>query len=289
MNNLTVSPTDDAVYVGPPFVEADVVSTERERAVRLAKSDLPILILGEPGTGRRTLATALATLRARDSGLQVLRVEGVRGIDGLVRETVSRKGPLEVVVYDLHLLPAQQQLELAHWVRSREIRLVAVGKATASEEGGVAQVANVVPELEMEMSPAQVALPPLRDREIDVLQWANLFLDCATKRLQLSTPEFTAGCKAAIRRHRWPGNLIELDAVINRTLCLSFKLELEAADLGLADGEDAIIPLNEAVERFRNDYIARALAHFSGNRSQTARALKVDVRTVFRHLEGRRK
>ena len=121
MTNLTLVPADDIVHVGPPFMEAGVVSTERQRAVRLAKSDLPILILGEPGTGRRTLATALATLRARERSLQILRVEGVRGIDGPARETVSRKGPLEVIVYDLQLLPAQQQLELAHWVRSREI------------------------------------------------------------------------------------------------------------------------------------------------------------------------
>lgn len=289
MTNLTLVPADDIVHVGPPFMEAGVVSTERQRAVRLAKSDLPILILGEPGTGRRTLATALATLRARERSLQILRVEGVRGIDGPARETVSRKGPLEVIVYDLQLLPAQQQLELAHWVRSREIRLVAVGKAATSEEDRVAQAANIVPELEMEVNVAQVALPPLRERDADVLQWANLFLDLATKRLQVSAPQFTAGCKAAICRHRWPGNLIELDAVISRTLCLSSKSDIEAADLGIADGEDAIIPLNEAVERFRSDYIARALAHFSGNRSQTARALKVDVRTVFRHLEGRRK
>jgi DNA-binding NtrC family response regulator len=61
--------------------------------------------------------------------------------------------------------------------------------------------------------------------------------------------------------------------------------KLDASDLGLAEGETALQPLANAVEDFRRSYIDRALAHFSGNRTQTARALGVDVRTIFRYLE----
>jgi len=70
---------------------------------------------------------------------------------------------------------------------------------------------------------------------------------------------------------------------------LSFKTVLEPANLGLPEGEEAILTLAIATDRFRSDYVDRALAHFSGNRTQAARVLGVDVRTVFRHLEGRNK
>ena len=101
----------------------------------------------------------------------------------------------------------------------------------------------------------------------------------------MPAPELAAGALNALREHRWPGNLIELGAVLSRALCLSASQKLEATDLGLTEGETPIRVLADAIEQFRKSYIDRALAHYSGNRSKAARALGVDVRTIFRHLK----
>lgn len=55
--------------------------------------------------------------------------------------------------------------------------------------------------------------------------------------------------------------------------------------MGFENDEITIQPLSVALDQFRKSYIDRTLAYFSGNRSQAARALGVDVRTIFRYLE----
>ena len=111
----------------------------------------------------------------------------------------------------------------------------------------------------------------------------------AVARLSVQAPSFKADALNAMLRHRWPGNLIELEALLHRTLCLSWAEKLSSSDLGLGEPDIAIQPLTDAVEQFRLTYIERALAHFSCNRTQAAKALGIDVRTIFRDLEARKK
>ena len=66
--------------------------------------------------------------------------------------------------------------------------------------------------------------------------------------------------------------------------CEGAIIRPEDLDLGEENLED-IVPLSEAREIWQRDYINRALALNDGNRTKTAKALDVDPRTVFRHLE----
>jgi DNA-binding NtrC family response regulator len=294
--DLNMAITQD-VEIHPPFDEIASVREVRQRAFRMAKSDLPLVIEGEPGTGRRTLASVLVHVRETQRSAPSLQVQGTDGIDDRFRRKLeaSRGKVVDVMVHHLETFSTMHRRELAQLLHSKRIRLLATCRTRNSDNDAEAGNTSVqTDELEMELSSSRVLLPPIRERGDDVMRWAHFFLSRAATRLSLHLPELTTSAIRALQRHRWPGNLIELDAIINRALCLSFKAEFEATDLGLADSgpeadEIAFKPLTEALEEFRRDYIARALAHFGGNRSATARALGVDVRTIFRYLENQKR
>jgi DNA-binding NtrC family response regulator len=96
----------------------------------------------------------------------------------------------------------------------------------------------------------------------------------------------TPSAIAAIKRHRWPGNIRELENRIKKAVVLSDKALLGPEDLDLSpDDLPMILPLAEAKEKFQREYINEVLALNAGNRTKTARDLGVDPRTIFRHLE----
>lgn len=273
--------------VDPIFAEASAVTAARTNARKLAASDLPIIIEGEPGTGRRTLAADVILLRHEQSGNAIVQLDTVGDLDARFRSQFDKTagGCIEVLVGNLESLSQRAQVELSNLTRRHQIRIVAVARWHDKDD---IDTEHQVPSLDADGGAVRILLPALRDRGDDLLRWAQYILERAAARLGRPTPRLSPGAERAIRSVRWPGNLIELDATLNRSLCLSVSEELEASDLGLPDGDSTsstFEPLAEAIENFRKTYVARALAYYSGNRTQTARALKVDPRTIFRYLE----
>lgn len=89
--------------------------------------------------------------------------------------------------------------------------------------------------------------------------------------------------RASVATQQWPGNLAELDSILRRAVVLTRVDVITPAELGF--GESLVIrTLSEAVDEYRMSYVAKVLAHFDGNRTQAARALGVDARTIFRYL-----
>ena len=97
---------------------------------------------------------------------------------------------------------------------------------------------------------------------------------------------FTPNAIAAVRKHRWPGNIRELENRLKKAIVLAEKALISPEDLDLRPEDlPAILPLADAKEKFQREYINEALALNNGNRTKTARDLGVDPRTIFRHLE----
>ena len=107
-----------------------------------------------------------------------------------------------------------------------------------------------------------------------------------TPRVREVDPERPAG------RHRVNdllGQIRELENRVKKAVVFSDTGVITPEDMDL--GEEAlepILPLTEAREVWQSDYINRVLALNDGNRTQTARDLDVDPRTIFRHLEKER-
>lgn len=122
----------------------------------------------------------------------------------------------------------------------------------------------------------EVKMPPLSQRETDVIELAKLFLADIAARLGLPRLEIDAAARAAMLRHSWPGNIRELRNFIERSLIFG-HFPLETLAPGPA-GAEQIEPLDQIERRI----ILQALDAVSGNRSEAARRLGVSRKTIDR-------
>ena len=131
-----------------------------------------------------------------------------------------------------------------------------------------------------------VELPPLRSRGEDVLLLARHFANALSAEYERPISGFTQDALRAFRKHRWPAISENYRTAFVKRCCLPSP-KLSAADLELEDDSQLIdvLPLAAAKEAFQERYIDQVLALNGGNRTQTARDLDVDPRTIFRHLK----
>ena len=129
----------------------------------------------------------------------------------------------------------------------------------------------------------------MRERGEDVVVLANFLMQKYADEYSKKIKGFTPKALTAIRKYAWPGNVRQLENRLKRAivLCEGRELRPEDLDINREDLED-ILPLDDALNRFRTRYIDEALERNGGNRTKTARELGVDPRTIFRHLEAAR-
>jgi DNA-binding NtrC family response regulator len=129
-------------------------------------------------------------------------------------------------------------------------------------------------------------IPPLRDRGDDVQIIAKMLLGKYADELASPVRGFSPAAVAAIKRYNWPGNIRQLQNRIKKALVLCDRKLLGPDDLDLGSAQAInIVPLEKAKEEFQRSYVLDVLKRNDGNRTQTARDLGVDPRTIFRYLE----
>ncbi len=165
-----------------------------------------------------------------------------------------------------------------------DIRVVAATNRNLEEE---IRAGNFREDLYYRLNVVNLWLPPLRDRGDDVLIIAKALLSKYADELGSSVKGYSPAALAAIKKCPWPGNIRQLENYIEKALVLCDQTLLSPEDLGLgaAGAEVGILPLEKAKEEFQRRYVLEVLERNNGNRTQTARDLGVDPRTIFRYLE----
>ncbi len=282
---------------------------------KVAPIDVSVLVTGETGTGKELIARELHRRSPRASGPFVAVNCGAipenlieselfghaRGaFTGAIASRPGRfqqadRGTLFLdeigelpVALQVKLLRALQERVVTRLGESRpescDIRVIA-----ATHRDLLAMIAEGTfrEDLYYRLNVVTLALPPLRERGDDISILAKVFLTKFADELKSPVRGFSAGAMAALQKHAWPGNIRELENRIRRALVLCESTLIDAKDLGL--GPEALcplVPLERAKEDFQRQYVLAALARNNGNRTQTARDLGVDPRTVFRYLEN---
>jgi two-component system nitrogen regulation response regulator GlnG len=142
-----------------------------------------------------------------------------------------------------------------------------------------------------------ITLPPLRDRD-DILELANSFLVESNVEFGRACREISKRAAEALLRHSWPGNVRELRNVIRRAILLASHV-LEPEDLSflpvstsptialqgdLAPGHSSLKEIaGAAAAEAEQQAIRRALETTNGNKSEAARFLRTDYKTL--HLK----
>ena len=236
------APVARLVIAEHSVVVADVEMQRLYRLIeRLARSELPLLVRGEPGAGKTTVARAVHAWSARASApLLTLDCAAAPGgaPDGLIERELfgcergafasssSRKpGLLErarggtLVLDHVHQLAPAIQARLVHVLdhkrvlriggkheRPVDVRIIAV---TSEDLAAAVAAGRFRRDLYDRLNAASVALPPLRARRRDIAVLAQQFL--AAARLLDAPVAISPAALAQLTAHAWPGNVRELE------------------------------------------------------------------------------
>jgi two-component system response regulator AtoC len=228
------------------FVSASVVSQKlRAQAELLAEADVPVLILGETGSGKHTVARLIHKLSVR-SGFQFLKVNCADMPDDLLEaelfgseRTASANnrnghGKIERAERGTILLDEITEMPLALQARLMEVLQDRVLLSSDGEKAASADVrilastsANINRALDegrlredlyYRLSAFTVRVPPLRQRKSEIVFLLQHSMHQLSKHYGLPRREFSSEMLVACQQYSWPGNLTELERFIKRYL-----------------------------------------------------------------------
>ena len=289
-----------------------------DTAKRAANSEATILIAGESGTGKEVLARLIHQHSPRAQGPMVavncaaipenlLESELFGHVKGAFTGAVSnRKGRFQSAAGGTLFLDEIGELRLdlqAKLLRAIQERMVAPVGADQPEAVDVRLIAasnrdlyaaigqgTFREDLYYRLGVILLHLPPLRERREDIPGLVAHFL------LKLGAPagvRFSAGALSMLKAHSWPGNIRELQNIVERAVILRKGLLIEAEELQLAVASSPATPngLPEipdegiSLEAVEQGLIKKALTKANGNRSEAARLLKIPRHVLIYRLE----
>jgi transcriptional regulator with GAF, ATPase, and Fis domain len=281
---------------------------------KVAATDISVLITGETGTGKELVAREVHRRSARADGPFVvincgaipenlIESELFGHVKGAFTGAVmDRPGKFHVAnggslfLDEIGELPLNLQVKLLRVLQERVVMRVGSSKpekvdirvvaATNRDLEQMVRESTFREDLYYRLNVVNLWLPPLRERGEDVLIIAKSLLSKYCEEFQSPVRGFSPAAIAAIRKYDWPGNIRQIENRIKKALVLCENTLLSADDLDLgAASEMGIMPLEKAKEEFQRRYVLEVLERNAGNRTQTARDLGVDPRTIFRYLE----
>ncbi|MHB8988668.1 MAG: sigma-54-dependent transcriptional regulator [Desulfobulbia bacterium] len=289
-----------------------------DTAKRAANSEATVLIAGESGTGKEVLARLIHQHSPRAQGPMVavncaaipenlLESELFGHVKGAFTGAVSnRKGRFQAAVGGTLFLDEIGELRLdlqAKLLRAIQERVVSPVGADAPEAVDVRLIAasnrdlyaaigqgTFREDLYYRLGVILLHLPPLRERREDIPGLVSHFL------LKVGAPagvRFSAEALARLKAHPWPGNIRELQNIVERAVILRRGLLIEADELQLAacpqpameNGIPEIPDEGLSLEAVEQGLIKKALAKANGNRSEAARLLKIPRHVLIYRLE----
>jgi NtrC-family two-component system response regulator AlgB len=269
---------------------------------RAARSDAPVLLRGEKGTGKKLLAWTLhrASLRAERSFFVVSCASAADQIQ--LNESLAADGGVPGAVGgtlfldEVHLLPQDVQATLVSRLTvpnqvNRTIKADGIGAdvriiATTSDDlDFLAREQRIRQDLVHLLDVVEVHVPPLRERPGDILSLARHFLEFFSRACGRRPPRISGATEAMLVQHDWPGNVRELRNVIERAVLFSDAEVLEPnafpdrirparSPLAYLGGQFTL----DAIER---DHILGVIAKAS-TLDEAANVLGIDTSTLWR-------
>lgn len=130
-------------------------------------------------------------------------------------------------------------------------------------------------------------MPDLKERQEDILLFANFFLDQANKELGKQLIGFDAKASHALLDYHWPGNLRQMKNIIKRATLLAQNSFITPEDLG-AELTEAPVPASNITlrnEETEKEHILEALRQTGNNKSKAAQMLGIDRKTLYNKLK----
>jgi two-component system, NtrC family, response regulator AtoC len=303
-------PERELVGVSPAMTEIRAI------VAKVAATDSPVLIEGESGTGKEVVAATIHRRSARSTGpfipvncgaipgdlLESEFFGHVRGaFSGAVADALglfrsAHGGTL--FLDEVAELPPALQVKLLRVLQEREVRPVGSTKTYTIDVRVIAATNRPLEEalrngalrrdLYYRLNVVRIVVPPLRERKRDIAPLVSAFLRQFNQRFGRDVTGVSPEALAAFQAYDFPGNIRELENLLERAYALGVKTEITLADLPAlsprvpASLSPTDVPTLAQVER---ELILRALDVYGNDRDQAARALGISRRTIYRRLK----
>ncbi|MGZ4778108.1 MAG: sigma 54-interacting transcriptional regulator [Thermoanaerobaculia bacterium] len=284
---------------------------------RVADSHANVLIRGESGTGKEMVARLIHGNSSRRDGPfvaincaalpETLLESELFGIErGVATGVEARPGKFElakggtVFLDEIGDIPLTLQAKLLRVLQEREVEKLGgrrripidVRFLSATHRGleDMIERGEFRQDLYYRLKVVEIVLPPLRERKEDIPKLVRFFLDKYGKREGLTDVRITQEALQKVMRYPFPGNVRELENLIEGALALTVDPVIDPGDLLLPEGAttnaggalpDDLPTLQDLEAR----YIARVLAQTKGNISKAAKILGIDRKTLYRRKD----
>ena len=282
---------------------------------KIAPSNITTLLLGASGTGKERCAQALHELSPR-AHKPLIAINCAAIPDNLLESELfgyekgaftgaAKQTPGKIEYADggtLFLdeigdLPMELQAKLLRFLQERVVERIGGRKeipvdvriicATHQNLQALISKGLFREDLYYRISEIVLEIPPLKDRESDILVLAKSFLNVWCKEYNRSAMNFSAEAIAAMETYDWPGNVRELESRIKRAVIMADGNQIRPEDLELTENSMEPVPLNlkEVRDEAERKAIIRAMNHSNQNITDAANALGVTRPTLYKLLE----
>jgi len=308
--------------LGHRYAYANIIAqSDKMQAVlalveRVAPTNSTVLVGGESGVGKDLIARAIHEHSQRSSG-PFIKINSTAIPENLLESELfgyekgafsgasgTKPGKFELAdkgtlfLDEIGDVPAAIQVKLLRVLQDREferlggtkthkvdVRLVAATNRdlrAALEEGTFRE------DLYYRLNVVAIDIPPLRDHKEDIPALVNFFLERYAKESAKPVTAVTPKALIKLTEYHWPGNIRELQNIIERGVTLSSGTTLDTADIYLDDhsarsssnSTPHVLPPGMTLEQWEDETIREALRHANGNKSQAARALGLSRNTL---------
>ena len=282
---------------------------------KVAATDAPVLVLGESGTGKEMAARAIHRLSRRKDGPfvaincsaipEALLESELFGHEkgAFTGAHVQRKGRIEsacggtLFLDEIGEIPLALQVKLLRFLQEQTIERVGgrqeipinarvITATNANLKQGLA-AGTFREDLFYRLAVVQITLPPLRDRENDILMLARFFLQRFALELKKTGLAFDPEALRTLQKHAWPGNVRELENCVRRAVIMADGRRVTSRDLELSPalpGTDAVT-LKDARETVERTMVQQALRKHGGKIAPAAVELGLSRPTIYELME----
>lgn len=300
--------------VSPSMLWGNSPEMQRIRMMveRVAPTDANILITGENGTGKDLLAREIHRLSLRHSGpIEIVDMGAV--IETLFESELyghskgaftdaktDRAGKFETAhggtlfLDEIGNLPYHLQAKLLTSLQQRKIIRVGTNTARdidirlicATNRDLIRMVADgeFRQDLYYRINTVSIELPPLRNRKDDIPELVNLFVRKYAGIYSRPIPDVSENAMLSLCSQSWPGNIRQLEHVVEKALILSDSVTLDARHFDLHDSQISSEGKPTTLEAMERNAIIAAIKHNEGNMSEVARQLGITRQTLYNKL-----
>ncbi len=295
------------------------ITDVQEQIDRLAPSHVPVLIVGETGTGKEVCARELCARSGRTRFVPVncAAFHGELLDDALFGHTrgaftgahSTTKGFIgeahggTLFLDELVEMPPAAQARLLRTLDSGEYRRLGSPEllysdfrllaATNEDVEKAVQTGRLRADLVMRLGAARIRMPPLRERPMDIVMLAELFMQKYAERHNIGPSEIDSEAMQMMLDYPWPGNVRQLRTVVEAASAYAFDCQqvavrhlklLPAFREYIMSSESGTRTLEYEIRLAEERAIQATLVRTSGNREQAAEILGISTSSLYRRL-----